>query len=516
MKHLDRENPLEDLARSSLDAPTAQLLRHLLDNAPECIYVKDLEGRHVLINHAFEQLWDRSRVIGKTVHDFMPPPAAEACTHHDQLVLDSSVPMQFEEVVPHDDGPHTYISTKFALRDAAGTPFAIAGISTDITDREKTEKALRESEERFRLLVESIEDYAIFMVDAEGCVCSWNPGAERIMGYPAQEVIRQHFWIFYTDSDRAEGKPERDLETAARLGRYREEGVRLRKNGSELLGDVLITAVRGDDGALQAFAVVLHDVTERRRSAQEQAVIEAKLHRSERLESIGQLAGGIAHDFSNLFGAILNYTELLQEQVAHDPQAFEDIKGIAKAAQQGSALTRRLLLFGAQDDLNLQPIDLNATIQDLYPLLRRTIGSTIEIDMRLDPDLLLVQADPGRVEEILLNLALNARDAMPYGGSMTIETGRESVRQRETRARQPQGSERETYVYMRVNDSGLGMDEQTRVRAFEPFFTTKPKGVGTGLGLPSVYGVARQMRGDVVLESEVGQGTSVTVRLPAE
>ena len=365
---------------------------------------------------------------------------------------------------------------------------------------------LRESERRFRLLVEAVTDYAIFMLDPEGNIVNWNTGAQRIKGYGAEEIIGQHFSRFYTDADRRNRVPERMLETAARTGKSEAEGWRVRKDGSAFWASVVVEAIREPTGELLGFAKITRDLTEQRRT-------EELLRQAQKMEAIGQLTGGIAHDFNNLLLVISGHIETL---LRHLPEsAGENLRRSANAALRASdraaVLTHRLLAFARRQALSPESLSLNTMITGMSEMLRRTLGESVVIETILGGGLWLTFVDPNQLEGSLLNLAINARDAMPDGGKLTIEAANVNLDDAYAMtAEVPPGQ----YVGVFVSDTGTGMTPEVILRAFDPFFTTKELGQGTGLGLSQVYGFVKQSGGHVKIYSEVGAGTRVKLYLP--
>jgi PAS domain S-box-containing protein len=392
------------------------------------------------------------------------------------------------------------------IRDSLGTLVGFAKITRDLTERRAAELELRQSEERFRLLVQSVTDYAIYMLSPEGRVSSWNPGAERFKGYSADEIIGEHFSRFYTEEDRAAGIPNIALETARREGRFEAEGWRVRKDGSRFLASVIIDPIRNDDGELIGFAKVTRDLTEKR-------AIEEQLRQSQKMEAVGQLTGGIAHDFNNLLTGISGSLEMMQIRMAQGRTAEFDRYFMAAqgAVRRASALTHRLLAFSRRQTLDPKPTNVNRLLADIEELVRRTMGPGITVEVVGASGLWSTLVDPNQLENAVLNLCINGRDAMPDGGKLTIETSNKWIDERAARKHDlPVGQ----YVAICVTDTGTGMTPEVIAKAFDPFFTTKPLGEGTGLGLSMVYGFARQSNGQIRIYSEVGEGTTMCVYLP--
>src|SRR6202043_40006 len=368
---------------------------------------------------------------------------------------------------------------------------------------------LEESERRFRILVEGVTDYAIFMLDPAGTVVNWNPGAQRIKGYQPAEIVGQHFSRFYSDEDRQNRVPHNAIETAARTGKYEAEGWRVRKDGTQFWASVVINAIRNSQGEVIGFAKVTRDLTERRATEQ-------RLQQAQKMEGIGQLTGGVAHDFNNLLTIIIGNLETLQRNLDSVPPPVERLKRSASTAMRGSrraeSLTQRLLAFSRQTPLAPKPIDVARLVGGLSDLLRRTLGEQVTVETVLGGGLWRANVDPNQLEVAIINLAVNARDAMPKGGKLTLETA--NVYLDESSAARQVEVVPGQYIMVAVTDSGSGMTPEVLAKAFGPFFTTKDVGHVTGLGLSPAYGFAKQSGGHVKIYSEVGEGTTVKLYFP--
>ncbi len=395
------------------------------------------------------------------------------------------------------------------VRDEDGTLLGFAKITRDLSERIEAESSLKRSEEQFRLLVQSVTDYAIYMLDPTGKVSSWNPGAERIKGYLPSEIIGQHFSRFYTEEDRANQEPRGALETAEREGRFAKEGWRVRKDGSRFWASVVIDPIWGDEGSLIGFAKITRDLTEREEAQRELELAREALFQSQKMDAIGQLTGGVAHDFNNLLMATLSSLELLGKRLPEDPQARRLLDNATEAARRGATLTQRMLAFARRQDLNLVRVEIPAMVQGMADLIQRALGPTIQIDVRFPLNLPAIIADINQLEMALLNLVVNARDAMPSGGAITMSAVDQHIGDGG-----PHGLAAGRYVSLSVIDNGEGMDADTLTRAMEPFFTTKGIGKGTGLGLSMIHGLAEQSGGRFSLESTLGEGTKATLWLP--
>jgi PAS domain S-box-containing protein len=394
------------------------------------------------------------------------------------------------------------------IRSPSGEVIGFAKITRDLSELRQGQDALRRSEEQFKLLVQGVTDYAIYMLDHEGRVASWNAGAQRIKGYLPDEIIGEHFSRFYSEEDRQAGLPTLSLETARGEGRFEQEGWRVRKDGTRFWAHVVIDAIRGDDGEVIGFAKITRDITERQQNQRALDLARQALFQSQKLEAIGQLTGGIAHDFNNLLMAILGSLELASKRLPYDPRVTPFLDNAIQGAQRGASLTQRMLAFARRQELKTEAVDIKALVRGMQGLLERSIGPTIRIKTSFAPDLPPASTDMNQLEAALLNLALNARDAMPGGGLITIAA------REETRLPLGPAEEPSRYVSLSVTDDGQGMDEDTLARSLEPFFTTKGVGKGTGLGLSMVHGLAEQSGGQLRLTSQAGEGTTVEILLP--
>jgi PAS domain S-box-containing protein len=396
-----------------------------------------------------------------------------------------------------------------AIHDDSGTLIGFAKITRDITDRKRAMEELHASEERFRLLVQGVTDYAIYMLSPEGLITNWNAGARRIKGYEEHEVLNSHFSRFYSAEDVARGQPMRALATAVAEGRYESEGWRVRKDGSRFWAHVVIDPIYDQLGQLLGFAKVTRDITERRRAADDlQKATEALFH-AQKLEAIGKVTGGVAHDFNNLLSIIVNGLGVLQRSL-RDPEHARVLDAMARAAARGASLTQQLLTFARQQPLKPEHHNLDDVIASFEAVLRRASTGAVSFDVRRSEKLPLVRLDAAQFESALLNLIVNARDATPDGGAITLSTAVVELEQGMVGAL-PAGR----YVRVSVEDTGCGMSKDTAAKAIDPFFTTKPQGQGTGLGLSQAYGLVQQSHGDLVIDSTPGEGTVVALYFPA-
>ncbi len=398
-----------------------------------------------------------------------------------------------------------------AIHDAAGHLTGFTSVFHDVTERKRMQEALRDSEQRFRLFVNRVEHYAICMLDPEGIVTDWNAGAERINGFRAEEIIGRPLSRLFDDPDTA----ERALTTAHHTGRCELQQWVRRSDGSRFLAEILLEAIRDRSGELVGFAQITFDATERKQAEKRLEDTRAQLFQSQKVEALGQLTGGIAHDFNNLLQGITGALDVISMRLANgegqDTKRFVDMA--VDSAQRAAQLINRLLAFARQQPLQPSHVNVNRLIEDMAELLIPTLGKEVDLRLDLAPDLGPALCDPNQLESALLNLAINARDAMPDGGRLTIRTGQ---------ARQPGGllTHRsgalppDPYLCLQVADTGMGMPPDVSARAFDPFFTTKPKGRGTGLGLSMTHGFVVQSHGVIQLDSVPGRGTVVTIYLP--
>jgi len=390
----------------------------------------------------------------------------------------------------------------------SGSLLGFAKITRDLTERRQAELELKSSEQKFQLLVQAVSDYAIYMLDPTGHITNWNSGAQRIKGYSAEEIIGSHFSRFYTDEDRASGLPEFGLETARREGRFEKEGTRVRKDGSRFLAHVTIDAIRDETGELLGFAKVTHDITEKVEAQNALNRAREELFQAQKMEAIGQLTGGIAHDFNNLLMAILGSLEILKKRLPGDPSMVPLLDNAIQGADRGVALIQRMLAYSRRQDLHLAAVDIPSVVAGMMEFVQRSVGAAIQIRAAFEDGLPAVLTDAVQLETALLNLIVNARDAMPNGGTITIGAARMQAPAHPSEPRPP------GFLRLSVSDTGEGMDEETLERAATPFFTTKGVGKGTGLGLSMVQGLVEQSEGKLLIESCKGEGTTISLLLP--
>ena len=393
--------------------------------------------------------------------------------------------------------------------DPSGTLLGFAKITRDLTDRKMAEETLKQSEQQFRLLVQSVTDYAIYMLSPDGHLTNWNLGAQRIKGYRPEEVIGKHFSMFYTPADREAGEPQRALQTAVREGRFENKAWRLRKDGTQFFAHVVVDPIWGETGTLLGFAKITRDITEVTQAQQALEQTREALFQAQKMQAIGQLSGGIAHDFNNLLTVILGNLEIVRKRVSDDPKILRLLDNATQGALRGVSLTQRMLAFARRQELKTESVEIPALIQGITGLLRSSLGPAVNLETRFAHDLEPAMADLNQLELAVLNLATNARDAMPNGGKIVISARNETVSD-PARSSLPVGR----YVCLSVTDTGEGMAPTTLASATDPFFTTKGVGKGTGLGLSMVHGFIAQLGGRFILKSQKDIGTTAELWLP--
>ncbi|MFO0876509.1 MAG: PAS domain S-box protein [Gemmataceae bacterium] len=495
----DRRQAEEKLRRSEM------LLRTIIDNARAFIFTKDLEGRFLVVNHyTLEMLRRRAdEVLGQTVFDLFPAAQAEEYTSSDRRVLETGTTVEVEETVLIDGQPHIFYSIKFPLRNGSAHPTALGTVSTDITARKAAEVALRESEDRYRRLVDVLPT-AVF-IDRDERITFCNSAYLALIGaHRPEQVLGRSIYDFAPPEYRSMMRQRRRGLFASGQSNPGSEQQALRLDGDRVPVHVVATPIV-DQGS-PAILVALYDLTER-------VHLEAQVRQAQKMEAVGQLAGGVAHDFNNLLTIINGYSEILLAGLQPSDAAHEPLQTIREAGERAASLTRQLLAFGRKSILQPKLLDLNLIVESIGKLLRRLLGEKVQLITSLHSNLLPIRADPNQLEQVLMNLAVNARDAMPGGGQLSISTDNAGPGDPDL-ARLPHllpGS----YVRLRVTDTGCGMTEEVMQHIFEPFFTTKEVGQGSGLGLAMVYGIVRMALGHIGVTSTPGQGTTFTLLLPA-
>jgi two-component system, cell cycle sensor histidine kinase and response regulator CckA len=483
------------------------LARSVVYTAVDGIITADENGVIQSFNPAAERMFGYSadQAIGSNLSILMPSPRRE---QHDQYIRDylvggigKVIGIGREVMALRNDGTTFPVELSLSEMRLPGRRM-FTGILHDSTQRNQAEAALRETNAKLEAVIHT-SPLAITSVDAEGKVLGWNAAAERIFGWKAEEVLGQPIPTVPPDQ-RAEL-----LESLARVAQGQtESGVarrRLRKDGSLVDLNIWTSPVRNRNGEVDAFLVILADVTQRN-------LLEEQFRRAQKMEAIGRLAGGVAHDFNNILTVITGYGQMALEQVTNDPGLQSSLQEILKASDHASALTGQLLVFSRHSVVNRVVVDLNEVVARLEKMLRRIIGEDVELVTAPQAGLGKVLADAAQMEQVIMNLAVNARDAMPGGGRLTIETL--NVELDSWYAETHVGVQEGEYVMLAVSDTGKGVPPEARVRLFEPFFTTKERGKGTGLGLSTVYGIVKQSGGHIWVYSEAGHGATFKVYLP--
>ncbi len=482
----------------------SRLLEAIVNADSNVVYAKDLQGRYLLVNDRYcaASGYARERLIGRTPVEIDPRDFAAQFIAHDREVIESGRAMSFREIAELADGRHVFHSIKFPIRDAGGCVCAVGGISTDVTEQNRLEASLRESEEKFRLAFHANPLSINLNRLTDGVYLDINEGFTRLMGYTREEVIGRsslelNVWADPADRERL----VRGLATSGRV-----DGLRARfkrKSGTIAIGvmSARVLTIKGEKVVLSLTSDITQEVD-----------LEERYRQAHKMEAIGRLAGGVAHDFNNLLIPILSYAEMIRESLDAGDTRLGMLDEILRAGNRAAGLTRQILAFSRKQVLDMQPLDLGALIRDLEKMLARLLKENIVLRTDLAADV-RVRGDRTQVEQILLNLVVNAGDAMPDGGSLTIELRPETL-DGEAIGRFVEKPARGRYAAIAVRDTGTGMDPATLEHLFEPFFTTKEKGKGTGLGLATVFGIVKQHEGHIRVYSEPGLGTTFKVYLP--
>ncbi len=498
----------EALAQS--DRRFRLLVQGLIDHA---MYMLDTAGTVTSWNAGAERLkgYSADEIVGKHFSRFYTP--EDRAAGLPAQVLDTALRtghFEGEGWRVRKDGSRFWASVVVdAIHDEHGNLEGFAKITRDITERRAAQQALQDSERQFRLMIDNVTDYGLIMLDPNGVVTSWNVGAQRIKGYAANEIIGQHFSRFYPERDRASGLPMRALEQAAREGRYESEGWRMRKDGSLIWTNAVIDRITDETGRLVGFAKITRDITDKRKAQLALEEAQGRQAYAQKMEALGQLTGGVAHDFNNLLMIVTGFLGTLRRVAEGNEKATFAANAIDTAAQRGVALTRQLLSFARRQPFDPSVIEIEARVAASRAMLLSILAPTVELRTEIQPELWQVKVDVNELELALVNLGLNARDAMPEGGTITIGASNVVLDGNGS----PSGLSGE-FVVLRVSDTGMGIAPDVLPKVFDPFFTTKPSGKGSGLGLAQVYGFAQQSGGAATIDSELGRGTTVSLYLP--
>jgi len=481
-------------------------LQVLIDTIPSPIFYKDRDGKFLGCNKAWEQMngLKREQMMGKTVYDVAPPELAAIYRARDEELLSRGGVQTYDASVTSVEGKkHDVIFNKASFTKADGSVGGLVGVITDITERKRAEETLQVTQFSLEHAPESV-----FWINSKGQLDYANEAACHALGYTREELVAMSLWDIDT-----EFPPETwatHWQNLPKRGPITRESHHRTKDGKifpvEITGDYL------KYGAKEYNVAFVRDITERKKAEKEMAELQEQLRQSQKMEAIGRLAGGIAHDFNNLLTVIKGYTQLSLTELKVPAPLKVNIEEINKAADRAAELTYQLLAFSRRQILELRVLDLNILLQNLDKMLRRVIGEDVELVTLMPDDLGRVKTDRGQIEQVILNLAVNARDAMQQGGKLTIETA--NVELDEEYARSHVAVTPGRYVMLSVSDTGVGMTPEVKERVFEPFFTTKKEGKGTGLGLSTVYGIVKQSGGNIWVYSEPGKGTTFKIYLP--
>ena len=518
----DHNEPEPELAAKTI--AEVVLSSDLLETLPDAIVAVDRDGTIVQVNSQAQDLfgYDRNELIGQKVEMLVPESYRRQHHHHRQGF--AATPKTRRMGADLDlygrrrNGSEFPVEISLSPVSVENGMFVLSAIR-DISDRKRIAEELRRANEelhrrtaeqlgeyrsRLASIIDSSED-AIISKGLDGKITSWNKGAEHIYGYTPEEVVGKHISLL-TPSDHPDEIPEILQKIARGESIEHHESVRLTKDGRHLNVSISVSPLRDATGDIVGASAIARDITAQKRA-------EGQLRQSQKLEAIGRLAGGVAHDFNNILGIINACTEFLRDRIdpAAEPSLY--VENIKKATERGTSLTRQLLAFSRTPAIQPRVLDLNERLKDISKLLRPLLGDDVQILIVPKSPSAVVEADPGQLDQIVVNLAVNARDAMPRGGKFILETG--EVRFDEAFADQHQPMVAGKYVLLAVSDTGNGMDEATVSRIFEPFFTTKEVGKGTGLGLATVYGIVKQSAGHILVYSEPGHGTTFKIYLPS-
>ncbi|UCG85864.1 MAG: PAS domain S-box protein [Gemmatimonadota bacterium] len=493
----------EETVRRSLN-----LLHAVVGGTTDAVYVKDREGRYLLLNSVAAQLAGKpaAEIVGKNDSELFPPEIAQQIVESDRQIMAAGETKTFEETLGSDGASRTYLSTKGVFRDQSGDVAGLFGVARDITDRTRAEEELRRSEAKYRELVERAT-HGIGRMTLDGRFVSANPALAQMLGYQneAELLAAEEGGARHWD----DGERTAVIELSSRDGRIEGIEVEWRKRD----GDWILVRLSGQtvhsepDDSAALLEILVEDITERR-------ALENELRQAQKMQAVGELTGGIAHDLNNILTVVSTNLELLGDSLPSQPEELRrDFEDTRLAVRRGTALIKKLLGFSRRSHLEMKPVDVVGVVTAMSTMVRRVVPEDIEIDLVADPKAGTVRADTGALEQILLNLVTNARDAMKEGGRMTISVRRSNLD--EDYCSTHPWTTPGYYICISVSDTGIGMDQATRDRVFDPFFTTKPPELGTGLGLSMVYGLVKQQGGVVDVYSELGQGTVVNIYLPS-
>ncbi len=503
-----RHPPLPAVDAQSALRASEERFRTIVTTAAEGIWTLDRDARTTFVNDRLASMlgYRAEQMLGRRLYDFMDPAARDRAARtfmRRERRSGGEGDFRFRR----QDGSVVWLrpATSPLLGPSGEFVGALAMVS-DVTERRRAEESLA----RLAAIVESSED-AIFTIGLTGTILTWNAGAERLFGYRPSEAIGCRVATVVPPSQPTEtgrisrliraGKAVRDFET-----------VRRRKDGSEVVVSLSLSPLRDSDGRPTGASAIARDISEISKGEEERRQLEEQLRQSQKMEAVGRLAGGVAHDFNNYLTAILGYSEILALELGPDHAARDRVEQIHQAGERAAALTRQLLALSRRQNLEPEVLDLAELVRGLLTMLRRLLGENIRLTTIAPPGLGRVEADRSQLEQVILNLAVNARDAMPQGGSLTFELRDVELDRAQASARV--GLRPGPHVVLKVSDTGIGMDAKVLERIFEPFFTTKERGKGTGLGLSTVHGIVHQSNGAIAVASALGRGTTFEIHLP--
>ena len=473
----------------------------------------DVESDRVVWSDPLCEIYGiRPGTFGGRLQDFLAfvhPDDRAAVTASVESALKTGGRFKHDERILRPDGSIRHLqSAGEVICGEAGRPVRVLGVCLDVTERKQAEQALHDSEQSYGMLLRGVRDYAIYMLDADGRIRTWNEGARRLKGYTAEEIVGRHIRELLPPENRASGLADQELAAASREGQCIAQTWVMRKDGSHFYADIVIDALRNDAGELIGFAKLVRDITTQREAQIALETTREQLAQAQKMEALGQLTGGIAHDFNNLLMIVSGYAQILQRRLS-DEKHLQAVQAIRAAADRGEKLTRQLLTFSRRQQLSPVVVDLRARIDAVRDMLTPSLHANIALACEVADDVWSVEVDLGELELALVNIIVNARDALPEGGTITVSAANVTLEQG-VLAGVPEGD----FVAIAVVDTGEGIAPDVLKRVFEPFFTTKPVGKGTGLGLSQVHGFASQSGGAVTIVSEPGRGTTVTIYLP--
>jgi two-component system cell cycle sensor histidine kinase/response regulator CckA len=478
-----------------------RMLSAFMERLPSVAVIKDLEGHYLFVNPSWEKIFQKSRAEwqGKTAEELWPSGVAAKFNEHDRIVLQTREPLETIGTLRHADGTHHWISYRFPICDPQGQMAMLGVNAIDITEHIQTKTRLEHWLESSPTVIYAREprgDFAFTYL---------SNNIQALLGWEPQQFLEDpHFWLNLIHPEDRPRLLERLALPWPQDHQSQEYRFRDQDGAYHWMHDSF-KMVRDRTGDPEEIAGAWLDITERK-------TLEAQLGQAQKMEAVGRLAGGVAHDFNNLLMAIMGYGDLLRNGVLHDDPPLHYIEDILKATERAASLTQQLLAFSRRQMMQPQVLNLNQVVADLEKVLRRLLGEHIDLEIIADPDLWMVTADSGQLGQIIINLALNAREAMATGGRLTLATANVDF------ATSHQGQfvliPPGRYVRLTLADTGVGMDAETLSHIFEPFFTTKNAGRGPGLGLPVVYGIVRQNGGYIDVESQAGQGSTFTICLP--